>query len=158
MAQSSHKNQFPGFGLPHETTIADQSQLFPLALTGWGSNGVTLREQRMLDFINKITDKNDWETKVFNDEIVAKWKEEGKRFYNEGNAPDDREDPVWLSDQMFAFVSTPFLRPSSYRHLISVSASKNCETRRSLSSKPVASKSWMQSLPLSSQTKPCRRS
>lgn len=105
MAQAPTKNKFPGFGMPHEATPVEGSQLFPLALNGWASNGVTLREQRMLEFINQITDKPGWETKVFNDDIVAKWKEEGNRFYNEGHAPDDREDPVWLSDEMFTFVS-----------------------------------------------------
>jgi len=77
--------------------------LFPLALNGWASSGVSLREKRMLDFINQITDKSEWESKVFNDDIVAKWKEEGERFWSEGQI-EQQEDPVYLSNQMFGFV------------------------------------------------------
>lgn len=105
MAQAHLKHEFPGFGLPHATTYKDRllMPLFPHALSGWASNGVTLREKRMLDFINQITDKSDWENKVFNHDIVSKWKEEGERFWNEGRATPD-EDPVYLSNQMFDFV------------------------------------------------------
>lgn len=35
--------------------------------------GVTLREQRMLDFVNGISDKPEWERKVFDEDIIAKW-------------------------------------------------------------------------------------
>lgn len=30
----------------------------------------------MMDVMEKLTDKEDWHIKVFNDEIVAKWREE----------------------------------------------------------------------------------
>ncbi|KAK5655115.1 hypothetical protein OQA88_6014 [Cercophora sp. LCS_1] len=111
MAQSEQTNKFPGFGLPHYRRNQDGvrwaqqgtlTPIFPIALDGWASGGVTLREKRMLDFINQITDKPDWETKVFNEDIVAKWKDEGVRGWQErlDSAP---EDPVFLSDQMFEF-------------------------------------------------------
>jgi hypothetical protein len=39
---------------------------------------MTVRERCMLFFINSITDKPDWYTKVHNREIVAKWEHEAK--------------------------------------------------------------------------------
>jgi hypothetical protein len=97
MAASTTK-QFPGFGLPvdHE----GDGDLFPLAIGSepWASMGVTLREKRMLDFINKITDKPDWEVKVFDEDIVARWRVEADV------RPDELEGDVLLSQQMFDFV------------------------------------------------------
>ncbi|KAI1074732.1 hypothetical protein F5B20DRAFT_562790 [Whalleya microplaca] len=50
---------------------------FPHAIAdGCTSRGVTLNERRMLAFINQVTDKPNWEEKVFNEEIVGKWRQE----------------------------------------------------------------------------------
>lgn len=57
----------------------------------------------MLDFVNQITDKPDWQKKVFDDAIVQKWKAEGVRF-------DQALDDFYLSEKMFevvSFVSEP---------------------------------------------------
>jgi hypothetical protein len=96
MAASTTK-QFPGFGLPVDH---EGSDCFPLAIgtTPWASMGVTLREKRMLDFINKITDKPDWEVKVFDEDIVARWRAEADV------RPEELEGDVLLSQQMFDFV------------------------------------------------------
>ncbi|KAK8112059.1 uncharacterized protein PG998_008516 [Apiospora kogelbergensis] len=48
----------------------------------------------MLDFVNQITDKPDWQKKVFDDAIVQKWKAEGVRF-------DQALDDFYLSEKMF---------------------------------------------------------
>lgn len=97
---ASSEKKFPGFGLPVDHTEARSP--FPTALnSGWGSLGVTLREQRMMDFINKITDKAGWETKVFDEDIVARWRAEADQ------ASDTVEDDVYLSKQMFDFVGPP---------------------------------------------------
>ncbi|KAL2139687.1 hypothetical protein VTI28DRAFT_4857 [Corynascus sepedonium] len=93
----STKKQFPGFGLriDHE----EEDNPFPLAIGDdpWGSKGVTLREKRMLDFVNKITDKPDWEVKVFDETIVSRWRAEADV------RPPDLDGDVYLSQQMFDF-------------------------------------------------------
>lgn len=94
------KNEFPGLGLPIEHK---GDKAFPLAVDeSWQSEGVSLREQRMLDFIGKITDKPGWEVKVFDQEIVSRWRAEA-------DVPiDDPEgDPVYLTEEMFNYVRIP---------------------------------------------------
>lgn len=61
----------PGLELDHESFT---SSLLPL------------REVAMMDIIEKITDKPDWHQKVFDEEIVGKWKEEAMAV------PDD----IWV--------------------------------------------------------------
>lgn len=51
----------------------------------------------MLDFVNQITDKPDWHKKVFDEQIVQKWKDEGVRF-------DDTLHDLYLSEKMFEVV------------------------------------------------------
>ncbi|KAL1847909.1 hypothetical protein Plec18167_004873 [Paecilomyces lecythidis] len=60
--------------------------LFPTALdpedhdSGYASlDMITLRERTMLEIMNQITDKPDWDEKVFNEEIVGRWREEVRR-------------------------------------------------------------------------------
>lgn len=91
--------QFPGLGLPIDHGGKNVTT-FPLAVgyCPWISKGVTLREQRMLDFISHITDKPDWESKVFDDEIVSRWRAEADV------RPEALEGDVQLSTQMFDFV------------------------------------------------------
>ncbi|KAK3989607.1 hypothetical protein QBC44DRAFT_82527 [Cladorrhinum sp. PSN332] len=87
--------QFPGFGLPVEHFAG---RCFPHAVAkSWGSQGVTLRELRMMGFINQITDKPNWEDKVFDDEIVSRWRAEA-----EGHGLLSDND-VYMSKQMFDF-------------------------------------------------------
>ncbi|SPO01965.1 uncharacterized protein DNG_04638 [Cephalotrichum gorgonifer] len=85
----------PGVGKP----VQDQEgAAFPSAVLGdWHSVGVTLREKRMLAFVDEITDKPEWERKVFDDEIVEKWRAEGSV------RPEALEGDVVLSDEMFDF-------------------------------------------------------
>lgn len=86
----------PGFGMPVD---ADVEPTFPLALLG-GSNskGITVREQRMMAFVSDVTDKPEWERKVFDEEIVARWREEA------GATPAGLDGDVVLSEEMFDFV------------------------------------------------------
>jgi hypothetical protein len=92
--------QFPGFGLPidHE---GEGLVMVPLAVGDmhWASRGVSLREQRMLDFIGQITDKPDWEVKVFDDDIVSRWRAEAEA------RPAAPDGDVYMSQEMFDFVS-----------------------------------------------------
>jgi len=101
---SPTKNQFPGLGLPvHDQPKADSATggfLFPLAIDrSWLSMGVTLRELRMLAFMDQITDKPDWETKVFDDEtIVSRWRAEADA------RPAEPDGDVYMSKAMFDYV------------------------------------------------------
>ncbi|EMC96217.1 hypothetical protein BAUCODRAFT_467102 [Baudoinia panamericana UAMH 10762] len=74
--------QRPGFGLPLDQLPPwnrDDSnhERFPHAIADFfATRGVTIREQRMLDFINQITDKPSWWEKIHNEDIVARWRSE----------------------------------------------------------------------------------
>ncbi|KAF8630929.1 hypothetical protein AX17_005286 [Amanita inopinata Kibby_2008] len=77
--------QLPGFNLPLSDSrrLASNGELFPSALNATDIEGgsialplKTLREFTMMRFMNQITDKVDWHKKIFNDDIVAKWKTE----------------------------------------------------------------------------------
>ena len=132
MATSTTK-QFPGLGLPidHE---GKGLTIFPLAIGDqpWTSNGVTLREQRMLDFISQITDKPDWEVKVFDEDIVSRWRAEAD------SRPEELDGDVHLSREMFDFVrDLPLPRSLEMRilSLIPASASPSFEIRASSSSR-----------------------
>ncbi|KAK4221203.1 hypothetical protein QBC38DRAFT_139315 [Podospora fimiseda] len=90
--QTSKK--FPGFGLPVEHFAG---RCFPHAVAkSWGSSGVTTRELRMLGFINQITDKPNWEDKVFDDEIVSRWRAEA-------DAHETVDGDIYMSKEMFDF-------------------------------------------------------
>ncbi|KAG6807800.1 hypothetical protein H0H92_006370, partial [Tricholoma furcatifolium] len=85
---------FPGFGLPLNYTPPDDSKdaLFPNALDAKRMRQVseyglspltTLREFEMLNFMNEVTDKPDWDMKVlyyhvhvFDENIISTWKQE----------------------------------------------------------------------------------
>ncbi|KAK4141504.1 uncharacterized protein C8A04DRAFT_13998 [Dichotomopilus funicola] len=90
--------QFPGFGLPIVGDDQRRSILrLPLAIGAmpWESKGVTVREKRMLEFISSISDKPDWDTKVFDETIVARWRTESDV------RPDELDGDVYLSQEMF---------------------------------------------------------
>ncbi|RXW20311.1 hypothetical protein EST38_g5535 [Candolleomyces aberdarensis] len=74
---------------------------FPNALVQSGSEcelfqPITLRERTMLRFMNKVTDKADWTTKVFDESIIAKWKQECV------NLPDSTPS-TQISEPMFSY-------------------------------------------------------
>ncbi|PLB55870.1 hypothetical protein P170DRAFT_433346, partial [Aspergillus steynii IBT 23096] len=80
--KSTHLD-LPGYMLPLNYTPRESSRkLFPNALDasgieeGWASRIYVHREILMMQVMNTITDKPEWERKVFEDDIVAKWREE----------------------------------------------------------------------------------
>jgi hypothetical protein len=106
--------QLPGFGLPvqhlplYSKGNPEKCQRFPHAIADYlASKGVTLRERRMLDFIDKISDKPEWERKVFDENIVSKYRAEACVY------ADDIGDEI-LSEQMFDYVSLSCLRWRKY--------------------------------------------
>ncbi|TKA75081.1 hypothetical protein B0A55_05593 [Friedmanniomyces simplex] len=78
--------QRPGFGLPLDAmprwrTFVDgkptKPERFPHAISDFFAiEGVTCREQRMLDFINQVTDKPRWWEKVHDEAVLARWRGE----------------------------------------------------------------------------------
>ena len=76
--------QVPGFGLPlafeYAYTPFKDTHL-PMAAAGNGGvRRLTKREVAMVRFMELITDKPDWSEKVFNEDIVGKWREEAKQL------------------------------------------------------------------------------
>lgn len=103
MAQVSKQRErltLPGFGLPIDT-MPGPNDRFPHAIADRffvSGKGVMSREIRMLEFVNKISDKPEWDRKVFDEVIVAKWEKEACRYV-------DGLRDEYLSTQMFQFVS-----------------------------------------------------
>ncbi|CAA7268674.1 unnamed protein product [Cyclocybe aegerita] len=82
---SGEKTSLPGFGLPLNYGFPSEGKdsRFPSALLPEDIKEgrttlalTTLREFKMLQIMNQITDKPDWHTKVFDETIAAKWKSE----------------------------------------------------------------------------------
>lgn len=68
-------DELPGFGKEYDE-LHEQTERFS-ALESWEHFPMlTLRERWMLDFMNQVTDKPDWNRKVFDEEIIAHWKQE----------------------------------------------------------------------------------
>ncbi|KAK1674631.1 hypothetical protein BDP55DRAFT_694680 [Colletotrichum godetiae] len=65
----------PGFGKLF-WDMPDDDAAFPSAVQEWKAATMTWAEIAILWFVEKITNKPDWHVKVFNEEIVAKWKQE----------------------------------------------------------------------------------
>src|ERR1700712_2343388 len=72
----------PGFGEPIDYEpkgrygILDDTQRFRHGVNDFHPERMTVREVAMLRFMNSITEKPDWNVKVFDEAIVAKWREE----------------------------------------------------------------------------------
>ncbi|EAW14627.1 uncharacterized protein ACLA_076680 [Aspergillus clavatus NRRL 1] len=68
--------KLPGFSLPLDY-LPDGNIMFPSVLeTDSVSRLNTHRELLIMRAINAITDKSDWDQKIFNDGILAKWRKE----------------------------------------------------------------------------------
>lgn len=94
---SAERIKLPGFGLSlkqmPEKTTKDQDVLkdnapgsirLPHAIADWcGSSGVTVYERNMLGFISQITDKPNWDDKVFDEGILEKWRQEATTQYTD---------------------------------------------------------------------------
>ncbi|KAI8949348.1 hypothetical protein F4801DRAFT_591217 [Xylaria longipes] len=98
---SSRRLKLPGFGMPLTQLPELGEKYFMHALWDeWRflSAGLKLREVRMMEFMNQITDKPEWERKVFDEEIVNRWREEamGPRA-EEMNLDGD----VYMTEKMF---------------------------------------------------------
>ena len=70
---AAERVELPGFGLPVNYWPDDW---FPTAAMDWSGTILTVRELNMMAIMDKITDKPDWDRKVFDDNIVHKWRQE----------------------------------------------------------------------------------
>ncbi|KAJ4376011.1 hypothetical protein N0V83_001291 [Neocucurbitaria cava] len=73
--------EYPGLGLPLRHNDQNFKRgFYPLgahgSCSGSHSDLIPVRELAMMDVMEKLTDKEDWHKKVFDDEIVAKWRKE----------------------------------------------------------------------------------
>ncbi|KAF9692477.1 hypothetical protein EKO04_009621 [Ascochyta lentis] len=76
------KVQLPGFGLPYDDWGKDSENYAKKlsAVMSWSHAVLTIRERCMLFFIDQISDKPGWTRKVYDEDIVAKWKQEAKEL------------------------------------------------------------------------------
>jgi hypothetical protein len=74
------KHDYPGLGLPLRHSDWTEYNYYPIGAHGniWGSDSdmITVRELAMMDIMEKLTDKKDWHVKVFDENIVEKWRTE----------------------------------------------------------------------------------
>lgn len=88
MALSPRK--FPRFGLPVDDM---PDELFPDTIMSWDGTPFTVRERTMMALMERITDKPEWERKVFDEGIVEKWRVEAM------------EGEMDVTEKMFVWVS-----------------------------------------------------
>ncbi|KAI0536264.1 hypothetical protein GGR58DRAFT_475769 [Xylaria digitata] len=94
--------ELPGFGKPLDAVSITPGAKYCLHAL-WSSFrfesvGLKLREVRMMEFMNQITDKPEWECKVFDEEIVNNWRKEAMGPQaQEMNLDGD----VYMSEKMF---------------------------------------------------------
>ena len=73
-------HRYPGLGLPLRYNGSDDASFYPIgaheACKGAKSDLLPVREVAMMNIMEKLTDKHNWDKKVFNDLIVSKWREE----------------------------------------------------------------------------------
>lgn len=111
----------PGFGVRlsemppwprDENSNNFPNERFPNAIVDFfATEGVTIREIRMLNFINQITDKRNWQTKVFDNAIVENWRDEACSHKSTTmispvtEADENSEDDSYISNECFDWVS-----------------------------------------------------
>ncbi len=79
--------EYPGLGLPLRHFPQANYGLYPMGTHencyGSASNILPVREVAMMIIMDRLMDKSDWQKKVFDDEIIAKWRKEALEY------PDD---------------------------------------------------------------------
>ncbi|QRD01789.1 hypothetical protein JI435_144630 [Parastagonospora nodorum SN15] len=80
-------HDYPGLGLPLRHLVQDKYGFYPIGAHGSNyeahSEPIFVREVAMMDVIERLTDKTEWSRKVFDEEIVAKWKKEALALKDE---------------------------------------------------------------------------
>lgn len=96
---TAERVKLPGFGLPVNYRPDERIQN---AIIDWSGTILTVRELNMMAIMDKITDKPDWDRKVFDDTIVQKWRQEA--LAAEGTD---------VSEKMLDWVCTKVLRDTA---------------------------------------------
>ncbi|TLD17305.1 uncharacterized protein PgNI_01207 [Pyricularia grisea] len=103
MATSAYK--YPGLNLPLRYLPPGQTGYaicFPAGDYGGGINPYLVREVAMMQIMEQLTDKQGWERKVFDQEIVDKWRKEALEIPDQhwwmqiAQDPEDREVPAGI--------------------------------------------------------------
>ncbi|KAI0970801.1 hypothetical protein F4678DRAFT_461931 [Xylaria arbuscula] len=100
MGRDGSRLELPGFGKPLARLAKNGEYFMHALLTGrrFNSVGLKVREIRMMEFMNQITDKPEWERKVFDEEIVNAWRKEA--MGHEAREI-DLDGDVYMSEKMF---------------------------------------------------------
>lgn len=72
---------YPGLGLPLQGRVPFGAVCYPSVASDKSailSVPLPVRELAMMNIMDRLTDKTDWNIKVFDEEIVAKWRAEAK--------------------------------------------------------------------------------
>ena len=84
----------PGLG---EDFMQDSD--YPIA-EDWYASAMTVRERTMLSLMLALKDKPEWDRKVFDEEIVGKWRAEALEFHPDHALPEgNHDDDPWLIEQ-----------------------------------------------------------
>jgi hypothetical protein len=118
---------------------------FPNAISDWGGMPLMVRERNMMAVMDRLTDKPEWDRKIFDEEILAKWKKEVMVMFKD--EPPEKQ----FSEDMWGYVSDLCdpAEPSS-----SFSVLKKCENMRRKISSSVSYQLWMPLPRSSSPTAP----
>ena len=95
-ALKAEETKLPSFGLPVNYR---PDKHFPNAIQDWAGSILTLRELDMMAIMNDITDKPNWDIKVFDDSVVQKWRQEALA-----------NEYVDVSEKMLDWVRTKYLQ------------------------------------------------
>ena len=67
--------KLPGFGHPINYQAPGMGASSD-AVMDWYGQALTVRELKMIELMNQITEKPDWNRKVFDENITQKWRQE----------------------------------------------------------------------------------
>lgn len=68
---------------------SDRRTRFANAISDWSGTPLMLRERNMLAVMDRLTDKPEWSRKLFDEDIVAKWKKEALDMFK--NEPPEKQ-------------------------------------------------------------------
>lgn len=110
--------KYPGLGLPLRDTDDFESSFYPMGIHRRCDREydlLTVREVAMMNIMDRLTDKEDWHKKVFDEQIVAKWREEAlsipdQEYWNlaAGGKIKPYENSHWTDDY---HEDDPYLEP-----------------------------------------------
>lgn len=125
------RTSLPGFGppvnymperdswvVPYHVSKQTILNRLPNALQEWAPEPFTVRERNMMQMINAITDKPNWRSKVNDSTILDKWQAEAVTEEGQG-----------FTENMFCYVSLPFLLPGAIQFADMESASMSSKIR-----------------------------